>query len=243
MALTINKPAAATLIAAAFSMLAAPAAAVELPRTSEVRVLDTDAMDAEQYRRWRGRDRVDTGDVIAGVLILGGIAAIASAASRNRERDMRYPARYPGREPRGVAGYDSRTQSRGIDRAVDMCVAELERGRERVASVESAGRTGQGWHVAGELAGGESFACWIGNDGRISDIDVGGYQGSYTGDGDREWADRQRDDRDWDDGEWADRDDRQWDDADYARVRGARERQGGTLSGPPPLPEDYDWRY
>ena len=30
----------------------------------------------------RHRDRVDAGDIIAGVLILGGIAAIASAASR-----------------------------------------------------------------------------------------------------------------------------------------------------------------
>jgi hypothetical protein len=234
MALTVNKPAAATLIAAAFSLLATPAAAVELPRAGEAKVLDADAMDAEHNRRWRGRDRVDTGDVIAGVLILGGIAAIASAASRNRERDMRYPARYPGREPRGVAGYDSRGQSRGIDRAVDMCVAELERGRERVASVESAARTAQGWHVAGELAGGENYSCWIGNDGRVSDIDVGGYQGSYAGEADREWDDR----------EWNDRsEDRQWDDADYARVRDARDRQGGTLSGPPPLPEDYDWRY
>jgi hypothetical protein len=238
MALTVSKPAAATLIAAAFSMLATPAAAIDLPRTGQARVLETDVMNAEHNRRWRGRDRVDAGDVIAGILILGGIAAIAGAASRNRERDMRYPERYPGREPRGVA-YDSRGQSRGIDRAVDMCVAELERGRERVASVESAARTGQGWHVAGELAGGQSYSCWIGNDGRVNDIDVGGYQGSYAGDADREW-----DAGEWDDGEWADRsDDRQWDDADYARARDARDRQSGTLSGPPPLPEDYDWRY
>ena len=32
----------------------------------------------------RHRDRIDAGDVIAGALIIGGIAAIASAASGNR---------------------------------------------------------------------------------------------------------------------------------------------------------------
>ena len=51
-------------------------------------------------RHWRHHDRVDGGDVLAGVLILGGIAAVAAAASssnRSREaRDYRYPdSRYP----------------------------------------------------------------------------------------------------------------------------------------------------
>ena len=36
----------------------------------------------------RHHDRVDAGDVIAGILIIGGIAAIASAASKNK-RDRR----------------------------------------------------------------------------------------------------------------------------------------------------------
>ena len=45
----------------------------------------------------RHHDRVDAGDIFAGVLILGGIAAIASAASnsskakRERSRDYQYP--------------------------------------------------------------------------------------------------------------------------------------------------------
>ena len=50
------------------------------------------------YRHRRGG--VDAGDVIAGVLILGGIAAIADAASKNNRRerrDERYDPRY---EPR-----------------------------------------------------------------------------------------------------------------------------------------------
>ena len=215
MALTVNKPAAATLIAAAFSMLATPVSAVELPRASGVQVFDAEAMNAERNRRWRDRDRVDAGDVIAGVLILGGIAAIAGAASRNRERERAMP--YPVREPRGVAGYDSRTQSRGIDRAVDICVAELERGRERVGSVESAARTGEGWHVAGELDGGETYACWIGNDGRVSEVRIDGDLGA-SGYGTAPAARA---------------DDGQYDDDYYSRAR-------ESLSGPPPLPERYE---
>lgn len=39
------------------------------------------------HRGWRGRRGVGAGDVIAGVAILGGIAAIASAANNNRRRD------------------------------------------------------------------------------------------------------------------------------------------------------------
>ena len=39
-------------------------------------------------RRWRGRNRgVDAGDILAGVLILGGIAAVASAATNNARRN------------------------------------------------------------------------------------------------------------------------------------------------------------
>ena len=48
---------------------------------------------ARHYHRDRG---IDGGDVLAGVLIIGGIAAIASAASKDRrDRETRYPDRYP----------------------------------------------------------------------------------------------------------------------------------------------------
>lgn len=55
-------------------------------------------------RGWKGhhRDRVDAGDIFAGILVIGGIAAIASAASKSsrekRAREQGYPdARYPDR--------------------------------------------------------------------------------------------------------------------------------------------------
>lgn len=48
---------------------------------------------------WRlGRhhhDRVDAGDVLAGILIIGGIAAIASAASNNKQKRAEPEYRYP----------------------------------------------------------------------------------------------------------------------------------------------------
>ncbi len=177
MALNTNKLAAATAVAAAFSLLATPAAAVDLPRPVAAQAYDGDALNAERHRRWRrDRDDIDAGDVVAGVVILGAIAAIAGAAkNRNRER---YEERYP--RPDEDYGYRTpgeyeRSDSRGIDRAVDMCVGEVERGSERVGSVDSATRSAEGWHVSGELENGTAYSCTIGNDGRISDVSVGSY--------------------------------------------------------------------
>ena len=147
----ITKPTAATAIAAVLSMLAAPAAAVDLPRPVAAQAYDGDALDAERHRRWRrDRDDIDAGDVVAGVVILGAIAAIAGAAKNRRDR-QRYEGPYP--QPGADYGYQ-RSDSRGIDRAVDMCVGEVERGSERVGSVDSATRSGEGWHVSGELESG-----------------------------------------------------------------------------------------
>ena len=78
-------------------------------------------------RGWRGRGRrgVDAGDVLAGVLVIGGIAAIASAASNNRrerERDVvvierdrvRYDDRYDDRR-RDDRRYEDRYDDRRYD--------------------------------------------------------------------------------------------------------------------------------
>jgi len=162
----------ATAVAAVISLLATPAGAVDLPKPTAVQAHDADALNAERHRRWR-RDRndIDTGDVVAGVVILGAIAAIAGAAKNRRERE-RYEGPYP--QPGGDYGYQ-RSDGRGIDRAVDMCVGEVERGRERVGSVDSATRSGDGWHVSGELESGSAYSCTIDNDGRVSDVNLGSY--------------------------------------------------------------------
>lgn len=171
----ITKPApkfsGATAIAAAFSMLATPVAAVDLPRPATVEAHGGDALNAERHRRWRrDRDDIDAGDVIAGVVVLGAIAAIAGAAKNRRDRERYEP--YP--RPRADYGYQ-RSDGHGIDRAVDMCVGEVERGDERVGSVDSATRSGDGWHVSGELESGAAYSCTIDNDGRISDVNLGSY--------------------------------------------------------------------
>ena len=158
---------------AVVSMTAMPAQAAELPQVGPVHV--TQAITpawapgddtADQYRRYRHRRHrgVDAGDVIAGVLILGGIAAVASAASSSRDRNPRYP------DPqRGDYRYDD---TRGLDRAVSICVDEIER-NARIQTVDAVNRNARGWSVTGSMYDGQSFSCSIGENGRIDAIDYG----------------------------------------------------------------------
>ena len=132
------------------------------------------------------RDRVDAGDVIAGILIIGGIAAIAKAASsskRDRQRDdRRYDDRpdYP-RERQAGYGNDSDQQwnqqghqNAGVDNAVNRCVGEVSRGSNRSVSVESINRDGDGWRVQGQAAEGAAFTCSVDGNGQIRNVQVGG---------------------------------------------------------------------
>ncbi len=160
-------------------------------------------------RGWH-RDRgIDGGDVLAGILIIGGIAAIASAASnanRNRERtiprdnrpqddgyryrgddlprqdDWRSEGRVQDWQGSGGqgnggpgSGQDSRGgATRGIDGAVDRCVAEAERKGE-VDEVFNAARNGDGYRVSGALRNGDSFTCDVnGQGGVLLDVRRGG---------------------------------------------------------------------
>ncbi len=156
------------------------------------------------YRRgWRGHRGARAGDVLAGVAIIGGIAAIASAANNNRrrdrevvvvERDRVIDRRYDDRRYDNRRVDDRRTYSRssngsGIDNAVSQCLAEIERDA-RVESVDGASRVAQGWIVSGTLFNGSGFTCEIDNDGRISRLDYGGFQGSsLDGTADGQWSD------------------------------------------------------
>jgi hypothetical protein len=207
MALTRNTCAAATAIAAVFSMLAAPVAAAGLPhaRAATVQVHDGDVLNAERSRRHRHRHGggVDAGDILTGVLILGGIAAIASAADNAREPEPRYPRDDRGyREPAGSQSW----QGDGMARAVDICTGEVEREAGPVRSVDGANRNAGGWQVSGELDGGRGFSCWIGNDGRVSGVDVQDGAASYDGAA-------------YEDDGYEPAGDAQWSDGDYARAR------------------------
>lgn len=137
---------------------------------------------ARGYHRHHDRGGVDAGDIFAGLLVIGGIAAIASAASKkkdeSREADYHYPGgedrtsddtyrdtrpEYPGdRDSRQDYGYSAGN----LDGVVDRCVSEIERGDRRVESVDSVNRVGEGWRVEGQ-ASGRTFACSVDRDGNI----------------------------------------------------------------------------
>ncbi|MCK0128031.1 hypothetical protein [Erythrobacter sp. F6033] len=209
------KPTAAIAgFAAAAAMSATPASAAELPAApapSATSVIFTDFAQsrfdegdvlAEHHRRWGRhryrRNRVSAGDVLTGVLIIGGIAAIANASNKKdrtyREPDYRRTRDYDRDQDRR----DTRRSNAGsgLESAVDQCVTRIERD-VRVDSVDNVDRTAEGWTVTGALFNGNGFACQIGNDGRISDVNYGGFQASgydaanttrARGD-DRQWSD------------------------------------------------------
>lgn len=106
-------------------------------------------------RGWRGRNRgIDGGDILAGALILGGIAAIASAAtssSRNRN----------GPNDRYSYNDDVRSASTQCGAAA---AAQSGFGA-RVERIDNVVRDGDGWRVEGLVgsrnAGVDSFTCGI----------------------------------------------------------------------------------
>ncbi len=165
---------AATPLAAADFAAPAPASSTAIPKFA---VFDVNSLKAERHRYWRHRDRIDAGDVLAGVLIIGGIAAIANAAAKSerneryRERDYRYD-REVRPDYRGDGDRRRSDGARGIDRAVNMCVAEIERD-VRIDTVDSVDRDGDGWRVNGTIFNGDRFTCEIGPDGRIERVDYG----------------------------------------------------------------------
>ncbi|MFM6933334.1 MAG: hypothetical protein ACKOUT_13960 [Novosphingobium sp.] len=180
---------------AAFTMVATPAVAAagpqHMPRAASAAALPHDtAADRGGWgsngwgNRWNGgwgrrhNDGIDGGDVLAGVLVLGTIAAIASAASksskdkREREEDARRSGddswRY-GDDRRGDRPSD---MGRGVslDTAVDTCVADVERGTNRVDTVDNVNRQGDGWRVEGRTQGGASWNCSVDGSGRVKGV-------------------------------------------------------------------------
>lgn len=135
------------------------------------------------YRERHHRRGSAAGDILTGVLILGTIAAVASAANKARDRRS-YPERYPYPERRG----DYRPNGpQGLEGAADLCLREVER-NARAREVTRVERSARGWLVTGAMADGSGFTCSIGADGRIEGIDVGGRARTY-GEADRQYDD------------------------------------------------------
>jgi len=230
----INRPiAAGAAMLAALSLGAPQAFALDLPARADAPFKATSAtgepLDYHRYRRYHHNDRyhrhhgIDAGDVIGGILVIGAIAAIANAAKNDRrERVEPYPRRQPRREE--VRYRDDRDErrsdSRGIDRAIDMCVEQVERGDTRIDSVDNAARAADGWRVSGALDNGESWNCWIDNDGRVRSVDFGSrYSASVE-------PSTSRNSVRFESAAAAGVGQSQWSDADYARAR------AGTSSSP-----------
>ena len=138
---------------------------------------------AQSYRYY-DRDRgIDVGDVVAGVAIIGGIAAIASALGRDGDRygyDNRYRYRNDYRSAVNTCGYQAERYARG--------------GRVSVTDVD---RRGNGYRVRGVVDSGYdnygrydrydrydrygrqdarvAFTCSTDRYGRIRDFDVNRY--------------------------------------------------------------------
>jgi hypothetical protein len=104
--------------------------------------------------RWGRGDGIDAGDVIAGALIIGGIAAIATAASSNDRNGRNYGR--SGRYDDYGRGYDDSYRDNrngyGSRTAVDQCVRAAQRyGWARVTDVSSINRVRGGYEIRGRL--------------------------------------------------------------------------------------------
>lgn len=140
---------------------------------------------------YRHHDRISTGDVLGGLLVLGTIAAIASAASKDRrERGDRYEPPYREPEPRDALRYEPENRDEPITpgaygrgeaeaRAADACswAVEGEMGDDaRVDDITGTEPNNGGWYVTGTASrlGGEvrSFGCSY-RGGRVVDVSFG----------------------------------------------------------------------
>lgn len=141
------------------------------------------------FAEHRDRDGISAGDVIAGALIIGGIAAVASAASNNNDRydrDYRYDrAGYGGYGYNQGYGYRNDNAWRGNPRqAVEQCVRAAERnaarysyGRADVTDVRDIRETRYGYEVRGRIAVNTNGRDWRRGDGYYGR----GWNGDYRG--------------------------------------------------------------
>lgn len=122
------------------------------------------------------RDGIGAGEIIAGALIIGGIAAIASAASKNKGRDSYYD--YNRR------GYDDRYYNGTSRDAVERCVAAAESragrvsyGNADVTDIRNISRNSKGYTVKGRIAVNTRSQAYRASDRRYGN----GWNNDYRG--------------------------------------------------------------
>ena len=141
---------------------------------------------AQSYRYY-DRDRgIDVGDVVAGVAIIGGIAAIASALGRDGDRygyDNRYRYRNDYRSAVNTCGYQAERYARGG--RVSVTDVDRRGNGYRVRGVVDSGggydrygrndRYGYGYDRYDRYDARVAFTCSTDRYGRIRDFDVNRY--------------------------------------------------------------------
>ena len=153
--------------------------------------------------RDRDHDGIGAGEVVAGALVLGGIAAIAAAASNDRHDryDDRYDRRYNDRHDYRYSGYDGRYSNDyrswngyGMSPrdAIAKCVSAATQtanrysygNRARVTDIRDIDRTRYGYEIKGRIAVNTMGRGWRSNDGyygRGWDRDYRGWNSDLRG--------------------------------------------------------------
>lgn len=104
---------------------------------------------AQRYERYdRDRDGISAGEVIAGAVVLGGLAAILSAGDNDRY--------YDGYDRRGYNGYNYYNRNGGSRAAINRCVNQVENwasrySRAEVTQIRDIDRTRYGYRIQGNL--------------------------------------------------------------------------------------------
>ena len=137
---TISKALIGTVAAGAMALSASPAAA-----------------------RDRNDDGIDAGDIIAGALVIGGIAAVAGAIGNNRGYDRTYGGPYYGDNDRYNDRYGYNYNRYGNSRqAVQQCVNAAQRSAygARVTDIRSIDRKRDGYRIKGTVVVNERGGGW-----------------------------------------------------------------------------------
>ena len=130
------------------TLLGAGAAAAALVSVT----VPAQARDRHDRNRDRDRDSISAGEIIAGAVVLGGLAAVLSSGNNGRNDRRGYDDRYD--DNRAGYGYDIRNGSGRA--AINQCVASVERwangySRSDVTQVRSIERTRFGYRVQGNV--------------------------------------------------------------------------------------------
>jgi hypothetical protein len=120
--------------------------------------LVTMSVPAQARDDYYKRDGISAGEVIAGAVVLGGIAAVLSSSSNNdryNDRDYRGDDSYNRGDDR-YSNHDNYDNDRSRD-AVNECIRTVERNssrynRTKVTDIREVNRTRRGYQVSGRVA-------------------------------------------------------------------------------------------